>query len=104
MRPIEDQECPLCQKPAKFQLVDYKDTKHFRCDHCTEFLISIAAENRLAHSVPEWRIQFSERARHAPQDAVLVIHRAPSPQDRSIANPMFTYKYVLRTDLAGQRG
>jgi hypothetical protein len=83
--------------------VEHKNTKHFSCEHCTEFQISIAAENRLVHSVPEWRIQFSELARKAPQGAVLIIHRAPTPHDRTIANPLFTYKYVLRSELVGQR-
>jgi hypothetical protein len=100
---IHDQECPLCQKPARFQLVNFDDWKHFQCGHCPEFQISTGAEERLAESIPEWRAQLSEQARRAPKDQVLVITLPSGPPDESVAYPELKQEYVLRQELPGQQ-
>lgn len=99
MKPLEDQTCPLCQKAAKFRLADYDNRKHFLCDHCTEFQISTGAEKRLAESIPEWRSQYSEMAKRAKDDHVLVITLPSGPKQEGVANPALVGAYVLRKDL-----
>ncbi len=95
------QDCPLCQRPARYILVDYDNRKYFRCEQCTEFQISRMAEKRLVDAPQEWRDDYARKAREAHGDSVLVI-RVPS------MNPSLTTgnaqiaiegEYVLRSDL-----
>ncbi|MGH9958622.1 MAG: hypothetical protein ACREBC_16075 [Pyrinomonadaceae bacterium] len=102
-RPIQDQECPLCAKSARFHFADFDNRKHFLCDQCIEFQISVAAEKRLGESIPEWRARLSKRARRAPKDQVLIITLPSGPHDESMAYPALKDEYVLRQELPGQR-
>lgn len=94
-----DQDCPLCHKAAKYRDADHCNCKHFFCDHCIEFQISVGAEKRLAKSIPQWSAQLSERARAAPPDHVLVIALASGPKQEGVANPTIDHKYVARSKL-----
>ncbi|MBI4291291.1 MAG: hypothetical protein HY661_07430 [Betaproteobacteria bacterium] len=99
MEEIQNHNCPLCQRPAKFRFADYDNRKHFICDHCTEFHISVRAERVLADSIPDWRSQFSEKARQAKDDQVLVISLPSAPKQPGVANPALIGEFVLRKDL-----
>ena len=99
MKPFNDHRCPLCQNAAKFKYADFENRKHFLCDNCTEFQISTRAEKRLAESIPEWRSQYSEMAKRAKDDHVLVITLPTEPKHEGVANPALVGNYVLRRDL-----
>jgi len=99
MKPLDEHACPLCKKKAKFRLADHDNRKHYLCDHCTEFQISTGAEKRLSESIPEWRSQYSEMAKRAKDDCVLVITLPFAPKIEGIANPALVGAYVLRKDL-----
>ena len=100
MNPLQDQHCPLCAIPAQFRFADYDNQKHFYCSHCTEFRVTIRAEKILAESIPDWRTQFSEKARSAKGDAVWVITLPLGPKQHDVANPALVGSYVPRKDLA----
>lgn len=99
MQETKNQNCPLCQEPAEFELRDHKNRKHFWCNTCTEFQISVAAEKVLALSLPERRSECSEKAKQSSQTHVLVITRtSPQQQDRIPDDPLHI-EYVLRSEL-----
>jgi hypothetical protein len=99
MKPLQDQHCPLCQRAARFRLADHENQKHFYCDHCSEYRISRRAEKILEESIPEWRTQFSEKAKLAKEDMVWVITLPLGPRQDGVANPALIGSYVLRKDL-----
>lgn len=99
MKPLQDQACPLCQKAAKFRFADHDIRKMFFCEDCTEFQISHGAEKLLTESIPEWRSQYSEMAKRAKDDHVLVITLPTDPKQEGVASPALVGVYVLRKDL-----
>lgn len=99
MKPLQDQHCPLCEKPAQFRFADYDNQKHFYCSHCTEFRITVGAEKRLAESIPEWRTQFSEKARSAKEDNLWVVTLPPGPKQHDVASEALIGSYLFRKDL-----
>ena len=99
MKPLQDQRCPLCAKPAQFRFADYDNQKHFYCSHCVEFRVTTGAEKILAESIPEWRTQFSEKARSANEDNVWVITLPLGSKQQDVANSVLVGSYVLRKDL-----
>ena len=99
MKPLRDQQCPLCQRAAQFRFADFENQKHFYCVDCTEYRISTRAELRLAESIPEWRRQFAEKARQAKENTVWVITLPTSREHEGVANPALVGTYVLRKDL-----
>lgn len=99
MRQIHKQECPLCSGTAEFQFVDYENRKHFHCNNCTEFVISIRAEERLANSIPQWRSQYSEMAKKSNDEKILVITIPSVQKQEGVANPAIQGEAVLRSTL-----
>ncbi len=99
MKPLLDQDCPLCRRTAKFRFADFGNRKHFLCDHCIEFQISTGAEKRLAASISEWRTQYSEMAKRAKDDHVLAITLPTGPKQEDVENPALVGAYVPRKDL-----
>lgn len=72
------QVCPLCGHAAEYYFVNGRARKHFLCRNCTQFQISVAAEELLAQTTPEWRSSLSSKASAHPKGATLVIERPPS--------------------------
>ncbi len=44
---VQNQDCLLCDIPAKFEYRDFNHRKHFLCTDCGEYQITISAEERL---------------------------------------------------------
>ena len=99
MRQIHNQGCPLCSCAAEFQFADYENRKHFRCTNCTEFVISVRAEERLADSIPQWRSQYSEMAKKSNEEKILVITIPSVQKQEGVANPAIQGEFVLRSTL-----
>lgn len=100
MKEEQTQDCPFCQKAAKFIFVDYGNRKYFSCDHCTEFQISIGAETRVANSIPQWHTQLSELARRGNDEKILVITLPPPGQKQDgVANQALETVFVHRAKL-----
>lgn len=99
MRQIHNQNCPLCSGHAEFQFVDYKNRKHFRCLTCTEFVVSVRAEERLSNSIQQWRDQYSEMAKKSNDEKILVITIPSVAKQDGIANPAIQGKFVPRSTL-----
>lgn len=93
MRPIQQQDCPLCLAPAEYQLIDYDERKYFRCKNCVEFVISRPAEKRLAESIPRWRTQFSEQAKKSDDERILHITIPPVQKQEELAIRRFKAKW-----------
>lgn len=70
---MPDQSCPLCGGPAAFSGHDYGRRKGFSCQNCTEFIITVSAEERLKESPQTWRNQLIEEAKATPEGKILVI-------------------------------
>jgi len=79
-KPIHAQKCPLCANPAEFHLADYENRKHFRCAICTEFQISVRAENRLEKAPAAWKAGLSDRAKNRPDGFTLLITIPSGPR------------------------
>lgn len=75
---VKNQNCPLCDSQAEYEFADRGNQKHFYCDQCTEFRISIGAEKRLSSSTPEWRYKSSEMAQKCNGEEILVIILPPA--------------------------
>lgn len=68
-----DQNCPLCNRPAKYCLADHTDKKFFRCDYCTDFQISGDGERWLPSASSTWKSETSENAHNSPYESVVII-------------------------------
>jgi hypothetical protein len=99
MKTIHTQSCPLCGNGAEYQFVDYDNRKHFRCRTCTEFQISVRAEQRLAESIPQWRADYSAKARQALEGFTLVITIPNTPKQEGVANPALIGEFVSNSEL-----
>ena len=73
MNPISHQPCPLCGHDSKFELIDHNFRKHFKCQTCNEFVITINAENHPAMSLANEPDGLSAMARRAPTNHILDI-------------------------------
>ena len=67
------ENCPLCNKPSKYYLVDKKNRKFFHCEYCTDFQVYIHAEKRLASTTKEWKEQMSKASHDSDHERVLFI-------------------------------
>lgn len=99
MRPIHQQDCPLCSAPAEYQLISQDERKHFRCKNCVEFVISRRAEERLAESISQWRTRCSEQAKKSDDEHILYI-TIPSVQNKEgVSNLALQGDMVARSTL-----
>lgn len=99
MRPIYNQDCPLCSAPAEYQLVDYDECKHFRCKTCVEFVISQRAEELLANPFPQWQVQYSEMAKKSDDERILLITIPTIQRQEGVGYPALQVELVLRSTL-----
>jgi len=73
MKTTHSAPCPLCGTAAQYYPVDRGRRKHFLCASCTQFQISLTAEQVLASTDAQSRAGLAERARAHPQGETLVI-------------------------------
>ena len=93
------QNCVLCQRPAEFRWADYRERKHFFCDHCTEYQITDTAERKLSSAPEEWRKGLSEKARSLGEETVLVISVPNVPRPEGMAHESLRGEPVQREKL-----
>lgn len=68
-----DQNCPLCDRPAKYCSADHDNIKYFVCKYCIDYYITINGENRLTSRPKEWKHEVSEAARNIGQKQIVII-------------------------------
>lgn len=73
MKATHSAPCPLCGIDAQYYPVDRGRRKHFLCANCTQFQISLTAEQALASADMESRARLAERAKAHPQGETLVV-------------------------------
>ena len=76
---MNHQECPLCNNPASFIGVDFGRRKYFKCDVCSDFVISELAERKIGQAPSAWKAAITEKAKNPPAGKVLSIS-LPSAQ------------------------
>lgn len=67
------QVCPLCSHAAEYYLVNGQTRKHFLCNNCTQFQISVEAEAGVKNGTAERRSSLAQLSQAHPQGATLVI-------------------------------
>jgi hypothetical protein len=98
MKETHIQQCPLCLGEAQYRFVDADNRKYFRCPSCTEFQISVRAEERLA-STPQWRSDYAEMSRKHPNGFTLTVLLPTGPKEPGVAIPALVGEYVKDDDL-----
>ena len=94
----QDQDCPLCQTPAKFKFVDSGNRKLFFCTHCTQFLITLRAEERISNGPQQWQDEYSETAKRSNDETILDISSPSSGQvPDGVASTALHGEFVLRS-------
>lgn len=99
MQKTHEQNCPLCNSPSEFEFCDHKNRKHFFCNTCTEFQISLDAERFLAASDPERRSSLSETAKRSNGTDILVITKTSPQQQEGVAYEPLKAEFVLKSEL-----
>ena len=69
------QKCPICGEMAEYEnpLDNAEQYRCFVCPVCGSFVISLMAENHLANFPIKDRMYYSEKAKSAKDDEVLII-------------------------------
>jgi hypothetical protein len=82
---VHEQDCPLCETPAKYVLHNFEADKHFRCAICKDFVITSAAEDRLINSLIKlnWQQQLSKQSTSLDEGNLLYIS-APSVSEQQV--------------------
>jgi hypothetical protein len=101
MKPTHTQACPLCCSSSGYYLVDFQQRKHFLCSSCTQFQISIDAEQHLTKAPPDWRAGLSDMARAHPQGTTLVITERNVAGKESATHATLAREYVENSRLPG---
>lgn len=74
-----DQNCPLCDRPSKYYLVDRGNRKYFNCEYCTYFQVYIHAEELLNAANQHWKDDASKASHNSDDNKVLFITVKDSP-------------------------
>ena len=98
-KPLHSQDCPFCANPAEYQFVDYENRKHFTCANCTEFQISVRAENRLSKAPVEWKSNLAKLAKQHKDGHTLVVTLPSGPWEEGVSYPALIDQYVLNSEL-----
>ncbi len=67
------QKCPLCNTEAKYYLIDHGDKKYFRCPICTDFAISLDAEDHIAKMSTDHKKALTKQSIESDADEILDI-------------------------------
>ena len=95
-----EQQCPLCHNNAEYMVRDHGNLKHYLCNKCNEFVISVGAEKRLIEGIPQWRTALSDKAKQSDEERVFVITRASTAlRQEGIAYPVFNEEFIERKKL-----
>lgn len=92
----KSQQCPLCRNSAEYEPCDHGSKKHFWCDNCVEFQISLGAEYIFQTTNSKLHAQNSAQARKSNSDFVWVITTVNVKNENGEANAVITGKYLER--------
>lgn len=95
-----EQQCPLCDDNAKYELPqpDRGNLKKFHCNKCTGFVISRAAEKHLINGNSKWREALSEKARQGNENSILVVKTFDPPR-KSEGFAYFDIEFIERKEV-----
>jgi endogenous inhibitor of DNA gyrase (YacG/DUF329 family) len=68
---LQNQNCPLCGKPAEYYERNHLKFKNFKCDKCVEFVISKEAERHPSFNIN--KEEYSVLAQKAQKGYILKI-------------------------------
>jgi hypothetical protein len=93
------QKCVLCDTLAEYCLADHDNRKYFSCPTCTEYQITIAAEEKLFSAPKEWRDKYAEKAKSLDENVVLVIRVPRGPRTEGLAYESVRGEPTYRSEL-----
>ena len=73
MKPINEQNCPLCDSSAKFVGVDFGRKRKFYCDNCKVFVIHHDSREDIAKLPKLKREEISKASNACSNNTVLLI-------------------------------
>jgi transposase-like protein len=69
----QKQNCPLCHRPATYQMRKLGRAKIFSCPHCLSFALYTDAEESLSKIKEHYRQNYSQNAKETASDQIFVI-------------------------------
>ena len=73
MPEVHIQNCPLCSNEAKFSFIRHDRHKYYSCQSCNDFIVSLAAEEKIASSSQDRRSLLSVEARKSNDEKILSV-------------------------------
>jgi hypothetical protein len=73
MSNLPSQNCPLCGQKATFNFGNFDQNKYFTCPLCSDYIISIMAEEKLKSLSGSIREDLSKSAKDSLEGHVLMI-------------------------------
>ncbi|GAB1719392.1 MAG: hypothetical protein NTAFB09_11230 [Nitrosospira sp.] len=82
-----EQDCPLCEVPAKYMLRNFDKAKHFRCINGSEFIVASEEVEKTLSTVSNVSLaEYVKMAKLSNQNEIFVIkslpvsdHKGPGP-------------------------
>ena len=99
MKAEQSQDCPLCDTPANFMLVDSGNVKYFDCSSCGMFQISKRAEKLLLSEHASRRPAYTSQVKLTPEDHLLFI-RMPSHEFRQKSDDPLQADFTPKSELS----
>jgi len=75
------QNCPLCERPARFIGVDFGRKKKFSCPNCKVFVISPDTEKNLSKLSRKQKDELSKKSSQCDNETILLIWLAEDTKE-----------------------
>lgn len=98
MKNIQSHLCVLCNAASRYYEVDHGNLKYFDCPSCTNYLVSWRAEEIVVVSPYESRKRWSDIARQAPSDKVLLIRLRNASERSEDPQKLLSVEIVDKSD------
>lgn len=89
------ENCPLCNKAAKYYFVDHKNRKYFRCEYCKDFQLYIYAEKLLSETTKERKEEMSKASHDSVYEQVLFITSSSNTSGTALLHAEFHDRTTL---------
>jgi|GEM_PF-7037264 len=73
------ENCPLCNRAAKYYLVDFGNRKFFRCEYCNDYQIYTGAEELLSATIEQNKLSISDASHNSINENVMFITTISKP-------------------------
>jgi hypothetical protein len=90
MSTINNQNCPLCNNPAKYEIFHDPYCKHFTCPSCVEFCIDAHSEHYLKTVPKEFLSKLSARTKETKSNHMFVMREPNASEMKAQPKPMLT--------------